>query len=128
MATGYHLCALQMTFIGAMVGLGPLGRFKLRPESFTPEVEQSCVRCQAFPICERLRALNASGDVDGYKRASIGLFHQHEQLIQVVDRVPAGQATKSGYKRPNSNSKLLLGVSGKQPNYRGRDVAIRLWH
>lgn len=140
--------ALNITFDGPIADLKPLERFMLTLENFYEEggAEQYAI---GLPIYEGLRALNASGDVDAYERA-LYLFQQHGQHIvdQGLDYpafevnfeqsivAPAAVMLLELYRWTGDAKWLtaaelqletLLRFSGKQPDYRVHDIAIRHW-
>ncbi|KAK7733777.1 hypothetical protein SLS63_004562 [Diaporthe eres] len=140
--------ALNITFSDAVDDLKPLQRFMLTLESFYAEGGEELYAI-GLPIYEGLRALNASGDTSAYARA-LSLFQQHGQ--QIVDRgldypafevnfeqsivAPAAVMLLELYRWTGDKKWLtaaelqletLLRFSGKQPDYRVHDIAIRHW-
>lgn len=140
--------ALNMTFSGAVAELTPLERLMLTLENFYTEGGAELYAI-GLPIYEGLRALNASGDTDAYERA-LYLFRQHGQ--QILDRgldypafevnfeqsivAPAAVMLLELYRWTGEEEWLaaaelqletLLRFSGKQPDYRVHDIAIRYW-
>lgn len=140
--------ALNLTLGGAVSGLKPLERFMLTLENFYSEGGEELYAI-GLPIYEGLRTLNASGDIRAYERA-LFLFQKHGQYI--VDRgldypafevnfeqsivAPAAVMLLELYRWTGDGKWLkaaelqletLLRFSGKQPDYRVHDVAIRHW-
>lgn len=140
--------ALNITFGGKVGDLKPLERFMLTLESFYAEGGAELYAI-GLPIYEGLRALNASGDTSAYARA-LSLFQQHGQ--QIVERglnfpasevnfeqsivAPAAVMLLELYRWTSDKKWLtaaelqletLLRFSGKQPDYRVHDIAIRHW-
>ncbi|KAI7788011.1 six-hairpin glycosidase [Diaporthe eres] len=133
---------------GMVDDLKPLERFMLTLESFYTEGGPELYAI-GLPIYEGLRALNASGDVSAYERA-LSLFQQHGQHIMVRGLVypafevnfelsivaPAAVMLLELYRWTGDKKWLaaaeihfetLLRFSGKQPDYRVHDIAIRHW-
>lgn len=140
--------ALNMSPSGPAAELEPLQRFMLALESFYAEGGAELYAI-GLPIYEGLQALNASGNVSAYERA-LFLFKEHGNNI--VDRglnypafevnfeqsivAPAAVMLLELYRWTGDHTWLtaaelqletLLRFSGKQPDYRVHDVAIRHW-
>lgn len=140
--------ALNMTSSGQVADLKPLDRFMLTLENFYEEGGAELYAI-GLPIYEGLQALNASGDNSAYERA-LFLFQQHGQNI--VDRgldypafevnfeqsivAPAAIMLLELHRWTGDQKWLtaaelqletLLRFSGKQPDYRVHDIAIRHW-
>lgn len=140
--------ALNMSPSGPTAGLNPLERFMLTLESFYAEGGAELYAI-GLPIYEGLQALNASGNVSAYERA-LTLFKEHGKRI--ADRgldypafevnfeqsivAPAAVMLLELYRWTGDHTWLtaaelqletLLRFSGKQPDYRVHDVAIRHW-